>query len=153
MRLIIASFVGAVIATGLVTLTSLYLPSADESYGAPISVGLSYFGLPFMRGETTFSRLLLGIDTLINWILWYALARWSGLVGIFAGIFGAFMSIFLITVMLSSQLPIVGVPIPFGRTPVPHALVMWLNLLAWTAAFAALSRIVRRRLRLLRASH
>jgi hypothetical protein len=141
-----AALVGALIATGLATATSFYLPSADDSYGAPISVGQSCFDLPFMRCETSFSWPLLWLDVIVNWILWYALARWSGLVGAAAGIVGAFFSILLIPTMLSYELPIVGLPIPLGTvTPISNALVIWLDVLVWAAAAAAITRRVRRR--------
>src|SRR5438876_383062 len=146
MWLLVAALVGALVATGLTTTMSFYIPSADESYGAPISVGQSCFGLPFMRCGTTFSWLLCGVDVLINWMLWFALARWSGVIGVAAGIGGSLVSILLIPVMLSYELPIVGLPIPLGtRTPVPSAFAIWLDVLVWAAAAAALSRIIRTR--------
>ena len=143
--LLMVALVGALMVTGLATATSFYLPSADDSYGAPISVGRSCFDLPLMRCETTFSWPLLGVDVIVNWILWFALARWSGLLGAAAGMVGAFFSILLIPTMLSYELPIVGLPIPLGTlSSLPNALVIWLDVLAWAAAAAALSRIVRK---------
>ncbi len=66
--------------------------------------------------------------------------------GVAAGIGGSLVSILLIPVMLGYQLPIVGLPIPLGgRTPVPNAFAIWLDILVWAAAAAALSRIVRTR--------
>jgi hypothetical protein len=145
MWLLVAALLGASLATVLVTVVSFYIPSADDTYGAPISVGQSCFAIPFMRCETTFSSLLFGVDVLVNWILWYALARWSGLLGAVAGIVGALVSALLIPTMLSYELSIVGLPIPLGtRTPLPNAIVIWLDTLAWAAAAAALSRMVGR---------
>jgi hypothetical protein len=144
--LLIAALVGALVATGLVTIVSGFIPSAGDSYGAPISVGQSCFDFPFMRCLTTFSWPLFAVDVLLNWLLWFALARWSGVIGVAAGIGGSLVSILLIPVMLSYQLPIVGLPIPLGtRTPIPNAFGIWLDVLVWAAAAAALSRIVRTR--------
>ena len=144
--LLVAALVGALVATGLTTTMSFFIPSVDESYGAPISVGQSCFDFLFMRCDTTFSWLLFAIDVLVNWILWFALARWSGVLGVAAAIGGSLVSILLIPVMLSYQLPIVGLPIPLGtRTPIPNAFGIWLDVLAWAAAAAALSRIIRMR--------
>lgn len=158
-RLLVTALVGALVTTGLVTVVSAFISSADGTYGAPIAVGRSCFDVPlpdprcgidFTSGHptvvTTFSWLLFAGDVLVNWILWFALARWSGLVGVAVGVIGALVSILLIPVMLSYQLQIVGLPIPLGsRTPVPNALAIWLDVLAWAAAAAGLSRIIRTR--------
>jgi len=146
MWLLVAALVGALAATSLTTTMSFYIPSAGESYGAPISVGQSCFDFPFMRCGTTFSWPLFAVDVFLNWLLWFALSRWSGFLGVDAGIGGSLVSILLIPVMLGYQLPIVGLPIPLGtRTPVPNAFAIWLDILVWAAAAAALSRIVRTR--------
>jgi len=99
-----------------------------------------------MRCDTTFSWPLFAVDVFLNWLIWFALARWSGVIGVAAGIGGLLVSILLIPAMLSYQLPIVGLPIPLGtRTPIPNAFGIWLDVLVWAAAAAALSRIVRTR--------
>jgi hypothetical protein len=144
--LLIAALVGALTAAALVTVTSSFIPSYDDSYGAPIAVGRSCFELFFPRCDTTFSWPLFAVDVFLNWLLWFALARWSGVLGVAAGIGGSLVSILLIPVMLSYQLQIVGLPIPLGaRTPIPNAFGIWLDVLFWAAAAAALSRIVRTR--------
>jgi hypothetical protein len=146
MRQLVAALVGALVSTSLVTIVSNYIPSADDTYGAPVAVGQSCFELLFPRCTTTFIWPLFAIDVLLNWIIWFALARWSGVLGVIAGIGGSLVSILLIPVMLSYQLPIVGLPIPLGTlTPIPNALSIWLDALAWAAAVAALTRIIRRR--------
>jgi len=143
---VVAALVGALVGTTLVTIVSNYIPSADDTYGAPVAVGQSCFELLFPRCNTTFSWSLFAVDVLLNWFIWFALARWSGVVGVAAGIGGSLVSILLIPVMLSYELPIVGLPIPLGsRTPVPNALAIWLDILVWAAAAAALSRTVRTR--------
>ncbi len=146
MWLLTAGLFGALVATALTTAMSFYIPSADDSYGAPISVGRSCFDLPLMRCETSFSWPLFGVDVFVNWVIWFGLARWSGVFGVAAGIAGSLVSILLIPVMLSYELPVAGLPIPLGtRTPIPNALVIWLDVVAWAAAVAAVSNIVRTR--------
>jgi hypothetical protein len=155
--LLVAALVGALITSVLVTVASSFIKSADGTYGAPIAVGRSCFGgfvFPDPRCEidissgtvvNTFSWVLFAVDVLVNWMLWFVLARWSGFLGIVAGIIGALVSILLIPVMLSYELRVVGLPIPlFPWTPIPNPVVIWLDILAWAATAAALTRIGRR---------
>ena len=131
--------------TCVVTVTSNFIPSADDSYGAPIAVGRSCFELFFPRCAATVSWPLFAVDCAINWILWLAIARVTGIAGTIAGMLGALMSVVLIPTMISFSLPIVGLPIPFARTPMPNAYVIWLDAVAWAAGGAGLVQVVRSR--------
>jgi hypothetical protein len=155
--LLIAALPCALVATGLVTVVSYFIKSGDGTYGAPIPVGRSCFGgflFPDPRCEIdvssgtvvdTFDWVLFAVDVLFNWILWFVLARWSGFLGIVAGTIGALVSILLIPVMLSFELRVVGLPIPLlPWTAIPNPVVIWLDILAWAATAAALTRIGRR---------
>src|SRR2546428_12325080 len=74
------------------------------------------------------------VDSLLNGVLWFALARWSGVLGAAVGTIGTVASILLIPTMLSYELPIVGLPIPLSpRSPIPNAFVIRLDVLLWAA--------------------
>lgn len=152
--LLLVALFCAVLITALVTVVSSFIKAADRTYGAPVAVGQSCFGgyiWPDPRCEIdvssgtvvdTFSWLLFAVDVLVNWIPWFALARWSGFLGMVAGIIGALVSILLIPVMLSYELRVVGLPIPLHPwTPIPNPLVIWLDVLVWAATAAAVTRV------------
>ena len=77
--LLVVALGAALIAEVLVTVTTAFIPSADDFYGATLPVGFSCFDIPLMRCPTTFSGVLFAFNVLITWIGWVVLARWSGI--------------------------------------------------------------------------
>jgi hypothetical protein len=140
------AFVIALIAETVITFTTVFIPSTGDYYGAPIPVGLSCFDLPLGRPDcrSTFSGVLFIVDVVVTWPLWWLLARWSGTVGLLSALISSLIGIALIPVMLSYGLPIVGLPIPLGRsTPLPNSLTVWLDVMIWAVLAGALARSLR----------
>lgn len=138
----------ALITEALVTITTFYIPSAGDYYGAPIPVGISCFDIPLGRPDcsSTFSSLLFAADVLLTWPLWYLIGRWSGVVGLLGALAGSLVSVALIPVMLEYGLPIVGLPLPLGRwSLIPNALTIWVDVVIWGCLASALVRALRPR--------
>ena len=137
--------VGGLAAQVLVTVASVFIPSADDRYGAPLSVGLSCFDLPIMRCGTTFDPLPFVVNIAITAAIWYLLARFAGVLGAVVAILGAFIAVALIPLLLAYNSPVVGLPVPLRpQTGIPAPWVVLVDVLTWAAIAATLTRMARR---------
>ena len=137
------------ITEALVTITTVFIPSTGDYYGAPIPVGISCFDIPLSRPDcpSTFSGLLFAANVLLTWPLWYVIGRWSKVAGLVGALVGSFVSIALIPVMLGYELPVVGLPLPLGQwSPVPNALTVWLDVVICGFLASALVRTLRHKI-------
>jgi len=147
---IVGAFVAGLLAELALTVFSNWFPNAGGGYGAPFEVGRSQGLALFQSPERpdTFSAATFALDVAIATLLFFLVARWSGILGIALGVVGALASLPLIIVMDGYHLPIVGLPIPlFRANPLSPSLVMWLDMFFWAGVLAALVRWRRQRTR------
>ncbi len=145
-RIVGAAVAGFVIA-GVVAAFGAWVPNANGGYGAPFEVGWSQ-PIAWMSADrpTTFSSLIFALDVAVTATLFLLLARWSGALGIVFGSLAGLASFVLMIAMAASGLPFAGLPIPQvpSRT-LPPSLVLWVDMIFWAGAVAALVRWRRRR--------